>query len=376
MHVSREVLQSRRDDGNLPIRRDVGLDRLRTAAILAVLFGHGGYFLFALLPHFDSFALAAWLGTDAFFALSGFLVMRQLLDAPPRNASDAGHYVRWRGWRVLGLFWFALLLHVVLAWAGARALPEHVWDYPLLLQNLAWPHPAFFGEAWSLPIFMLFSMLAPWIVLATRRAESSLRMLMLVLLGSLVAAVVARWLWMWQFEPVWDEGVRKLVVTRLDACLYGALAAAVWAASEPKEFIRKWAMGLGVILLVASAVAFLDLDRNVDDFARVGLFVASGAGFALLCLGLLSPAPNRRSHAANWLVRHGYALYLLNMPMLFVMALLGLGQTPDPMQALLRFGLWLLLCGAAAAAVHALIEAPLLAWRARRLSAATSATSR
>lgn len=338
--------------------RDPGLDGLRAAAVLLVLFGHGGYFLYAALPSYPLFALPAWIGTDIFFVLGGFLVARSVLARAADTLRAALSYTAWRLWRILPLFWIFIGVHFVLVASAGRALPESLGAYPLLLQNLAWPHPAFFSEAWNLPLFVLFSLVMPGFALGVAARRDSHQWIGGALALLLVLGIALRAVWVFEQQPEWDEGVRKIVVARFDACLYGALLAV--ALPHRRWKLSRW--GCGVVAMLALAVAcalYLLLPINDSELSRIGAFVASGIGAAALvaaCRGESRPAPRVVAALSRW----AYAIYLVNMPLLLALTLLGLGNKPDALQAVLLFVLWLIATLLLGAAVHRWIERPLL----------------
>jgi peptidoglycan/LPS O-acetylase OafA/YrhL len=349
--------------------RDAGLDTLRAFAALLVLFAHGGYFLFSAWPHYDGYALAGWLGTDLFFALSGFLVMRQLWLMPQRDTAAALRYVGWRAWRILPLFWLALGVHLLLADIAGRDTPAHPVEYVALLQNLVWTHPRFFGEAWNLPVLFLFTLAAPGLMLGAswlgpRRVAVIVGCLLVLLLG-----IALRAIWIVEHDPVWDEGVRKLVVTRIDACFYGALAALAWPSCTPTHRSRRIAAVVAGLTLLAAGAWFLLLARDESTWARIVLFVLSGIGTAALCVTLCDRRAVVGAAFVAPLSRWSYPLYLVNMPLLFAFDLIGWGQSTDAATGMMRFGLWLVACIVVAALLHRAVEAPWLALRRRAFNA-------
>ena len=360
--------------------RDSGLDALRAFAALLVLFAHGGYFLFAAFPHFDVYALTGWIGTDLFFALSGFLVTRQLLRTPARDHRAALRFVAWRAWRILPMYWIFLGVNVLLArWAGSE-LPADLPSYVALAQNLASPHPAFYAEAWNLPLLLLFSLAAPGLVLAAGSTRDRTRTVALMFSLLLLLGVSLRAVWVLEGDVSWDEGVRKIVVARLDACIYGALAACWWTSRTQATRSSAAIPLLVATALVLAFTGYCAMPRDVSHLAQIGLFVASGVAGAAACL-----VAARRPDGAyvsgpvvDALARWSYPLYLVNMPVLWAMMLVGQGQSPAASTGVLRFLVWLTLSLLFAALVHRYLERPLLAWRARVLSVspATSATSR
>jgi peptidoglycan/LPS O-acetylase OafA/YrhL len=356
--------------------RLAGLDGLRVFAAFCVLFAHGGYFLFAAWPHFDAYVFAGWLGTEVFFALAGFLLIAQLLAQPPRSARGIREWWTWRAWRILPLFWLALALHVVLAQFAQNAPGIEAAGFVVLAQNLAWTHPAFFGEAWNLPLLMGFSLVLPWMAYVAARSHRMASRLALLLAVALLLGLVVRGLWVDALNLSWDEGVRKVVLARLDSCIYGALAACL-VSMWPGLSTQRRVLGVlaGGVLLLALAGFFL-LARDTSVVARIALFTLSGIGFALACLAWSTTTGAPPSSATRWLAQRSYALYLCNMPVLLGMMQLGFVQTPQAGRGLLLFVVWLFLSCGVAEAVHRWLERPLLASRARSVSAAASATSR
>jgi peptidoglycan/LPS O-acetylase OafA/YrhL len=340
------------------MRRDPGLDGLRALAALAVLFAHGGYFLFAALPHYDLYALTSWLGTEVFFALGGFLVAASLLERRVERFGAALQYTAWRLWRLLPMYWLFIGVHGLLTLAAGRALPDALAAYASGAQNLAWPHPQFFAEAWNLPIFLLLSLVLPGLVLGAMAQRRPLRWIGAGLTLLLVLAISLRAVWVIELQPSWDEGVRKIVIARLDACLYGALAAVVLAGGIQVRRIHAATFAFGALAL--ALVLFLALPRDSSLNARICAFLAAGLGCAGLVLalrGLTFPAQRALDALSHW----SYALYLVNMPMLFALTLVGIGPGTNAPEALLHFVLWLVLTVLVAAGVHRWIERPLLA---------------
>lgn len=366
-----------------------GLDVLRILGAVLVLFAHGGYFLFAAWPEYAAYQYAGWIGTEIFFALTGFLVMREVLALPRGDLRGTLRYTAWRAWRIVPLFWVALLAHLLLARLDQRALPADAWQFPLLVQNLAWPHPGFFGEAWNLPLILLASVFLPGLLLGAASFAKP-RTVILVMLALLVAIALAlRAQWIPEAGAGWDEDVRKVVIARLDACAYGALAALLGARfgsrrGEIGTGIRDDAVGssvrlagalVAVFALCAATALFFLLPRDASFASKWLAFAASGVAAAAACLAL--SAPWREQPMLARLARWAYPLYLVNMPLLLGFALIGFGQTLSPSSSVMRFGAWVLASVALAALLHYLAERPLLEWGRRAIKpAGVGASSR
>lgn len=354
--------------------RQFGLDALRAIAVLLVVYAHGSVLA---MPHFvpdRGIVYLAHLGVELFFVLSGFLVGGLLIDAVSRAQPGDTRWIGpfWlRRWlRTLPSYYLILAANFALAFALGTGWPA---DWPLYLvfaQNLAWAHPAFFGEAWSLAIEEWFYLLAPLLAFAAlpfvRTARAATGALLAVLLAGLLVRVVV----VAGSDPAWDDGVRKVVLLRLDAIAYGVLMVHLCRHSA---WVRTQATQLALAGLVVSAIAaWLYFRAVVDDdlLARTLMFSLCSLGCALLLPWAAQwQAPAwPKSFRALWtrVALWSYAIYLVHMLVLRPMLawLPARPSLPDvAIHAVIYLGLTLLL----AAALYHGFERPVLRWRDRRV---------
>jgi peptidoglycan/LPS O-acetylase OafA/YrhL len=242
--------------------RVFGLDLLRTYAIFCVVHGHGH----ALLWPFVSsavFRLPTVDGVSVFFVLSGFLIGRILLRT--WNASGLGlngmidFWVR-RWFRTLPTYALVLSL-ILLIWViDRRPLPEGWPKYLVFAQNLNWPHPDFFPEAWSLAVEEWFYLLMPLgLVLAGAIGLSRRSSALVVILGVIVAVTLFRIQRAHGLEPLdvhaWDVLLKKQVVTRFDSLMYGVLGAYL-SFHRPHQWRRHRlsCLAIGIALLLTEKI--------------------------------------------------------------------------------------------------------------------------
>jgi peptidoglycan/LPS O-acetylase OafA/YrhL len=161
----------------------------------------------------------------------GGIALREI--SAPRPRLILRFWLR-RWWRTLPPYWAALAL--VFLFAPGLHLPrEPWWRYAGFLQNLAWPHPPFFGEAWSLAVEEWFYLLLPaflWVG-APRNLGRRLAVTLAGFCLLRLAVTLAQ-------DPAWDEGVRKIVLLRLDAILWGVAVA--WMARTQGPRLRACAL--------------------------------------------------------------------------------------------------------------------------------------
>jgi len=364
--------------------RIFGLDLLRAAAILSVLFAH----LFAVLyPHVPWLGLlghGGFFGVELFFVLSGFLIGQILIREGAelgRGAALPSFYLR-RWFRTLPLFWLLVVLNVLLdRWQqGSRLAASDVLGHALFVRNFAAPGLMFLPESWSLAVEEWFYLLFPaalWLALrVSRRADLAF----LVTAATFYAfSTVARLVVAPQPAMTW-EWLRTVVIYRFDALMIGMVAA--WVAARFPGGWRRWAVACavgGLVLVVAMYATLWRIEGNwvangADSFfARTWRFNLISLGFALL----LPAAAEWRLARETWLSRPvrrialwSYAIYLVQYPVeRFVMPRCFSGWQASAWQA---WSLFFTLIGAAIAVsafLHHVYEAPCTRLRERAVPA-------
>jgi len=170
-------------------------------------------------------------GVELFFALSGFLIGRIVFRSATADDRPLLVRLKWfwaRRWmRTIPLYLLVLSLNIALT---AR-ISHYAWDWRYLVftQNLLTPHPGFFAAAWSLSVEEWFYLLFPlWILLvssAFRKGDKRAHLAYATLAFALLFALV-RILHIHASPSLnLDSDIRKVVLYRLDAIAYGALAA-------------------------------------------------------------------------------------------------------------------------------------------------------
>src|SRR5262249_53898603 len=150
-----------------PLGHRPALDGIRGVAVIAVLAGHSGWLS------------GGFLGVDAFFALSGFLITRLLTDEDDATGSIALSLFYARRWPrllpallVLVVVCTTILLTTVPTEFGPLALQE-ASAVVFYIANWAWVFGlplGIYGHTWSLGIEEQFYLLWPLGLLALLRA--------------------------------------------------------------------------------------------------------------------------------------------------------------------------------------------------------------
>ncbi len=382
------------------------LDGLRAAAVLLVVTAHAG--LNRVVP--------GGLGVTVFFAISGFLITRQLLARHRREPRMrlGGFYAR----RVLRLV-PALLAYVVLAggvfmlaggrigWTGWAAALGQAGNYYQLVSGyhsnlVGVRHP--FNILWSLSVEDHFYLIWPAVLLlCLRRGRSAGIAAALAVCLATCAAVLVWRLWLlhvclgpdavpgWSYRAGSHAGWACLRIednpefrynrlylatdTRLDSIAWGAgaaLALALWPELAAQGRERFWRRGLAWLAL-ATLAASLALTGPVGrEAVRTTL---QGMALAVLVPAVALGGAGR---AASWILesrpallvgRASYSLYLWHWGG-FALAD-GLAARGSLRWVVLALGL----AGALTAASYCTIERPMLRLRRRAGSHAPDASA-
>ena len=362
-------------DRSNPSGRVYGFDLLRAAAITLVLLCHVMLLMrYYFKPLTGWSVMAGYFGVELFFVLSGFLI-GGILIRDFSAATDGQTLLRFwsRRWlRTLPLFFLFLAINVAINLSlGAPAVAW--WRHVLFIQNFTSAPAPFFGEAWSLAVEEWFYLLAPALVFAAAKMGLSVKKAVLsVAIGGIFCATAWRMHVVATGNPDWLKGVRSVVTLRLDACMFGVLAA--WWKHYAHTSWNAWSRGKlvgGILCLLGAATMFRLLPLDASFAGRTHLFTLTSLG-TMLCLPALAAMRAPRGKFAMGVTltsKWSYAMYLVNFPIFMWLAReSGLGLF-EPSTAAIAAATAVLLTVVAAAALHYFYETPILRWRDRRVGA-------
>ena len=315
------------------------IEILRAFAVILVVVEHMHFNLFAWnSPALASFysVFGGWTGVDLFFAISGFVIARDLV---PRLQAAGGRQdyfavtlVFWvrRGWRLLPSAWMWLLLILLAsvylnrsgAWGSVANNVDMVVTAALQIANF---HVAqVFGEQfagaafvyWSLSLEEQFYLLLPLLVFVSRQW-----------LPYVLALLVVPQLFL-------QRETALLALVRTDALFLGVLIA-LWqrqpsyALFQPR-FLANPAAALAAVLLLVGALACVGSRGLVIIEYHYGL-VTCLAGLLVLIAsydGDYFARPRWLRALLLWVGTRSYALYLIHMPSYFLTRELWLRLAP------------------------------------------------
>lgn len=206
------------------MQRNLGLDIVRSIAIILVMVAHLSPFftqnpiIFNLLYHSGLY------GVELFFILSGFLIGQIAISKFTPNFSFKRlktFYFR-RLLRILPLYYSILILFLLISYFAFKLKSIHLLHF-IFLQNLIESEVSFFAVSWTLSIQFWFYIFIPILLLFFVRKKYSLGKLLRSLLISIFIIIFLRALYILLYNPTFDFGVRKNIFFRFDSLLIGVL---------------------------------------------------------------------------------------------------------------------------------------------------------
>jgi peptidoglycan/LPS O-acetylase OafA/YrhL len=287
--------------------RILGLDILRSLAILMVVFAHASTLFNPLIyiPFLGIFVgkflaisgVLSFLAIELFFVLSGFLISKILLDILSKEKLSFDILFRkfWiRRWlRTLPNYYWILFLNILIF---CVIIKKYTFDrrYLFFLQNIYTPHPSFFREAWSLAVEEWYYLISPLVLitfinLLKHNVKSAF---LFSSIAILVAIVVLKLIFVQNTTTDFDEDIRKIVIFRFDSLCIGAITS--WLYHYYKAYFFKYKNVLFIIscilLLFFINIFYLIFENNyelyrnnmyIKNFINYGFSPISAVLFAM-----------------------------------------------------------------------------------------------
>jgi peptidoglycan/LPS O-acetylase OafA/YrhL len=300
--------------------RNQWLDLWRSVAVTLVVLCHGLELLRnpAVARAQGIFGLV---GVEIFFCLSGFLIGTIFIGVTNGYKGSPATLLNFmvRRWmRTLPNYYFYLALNFWFFWIGWTTIKSvDLTPYLFFVQNLMWPHPSFFPEAWSLGVEEVFYLLLPttffivWMV--TRKPMTAL---IATLLTLLTVSMVLRYPIIEANLPA-DIYVRKISLYRLDSLMWGvALAVLHWhMKGKMKGMLYFLSVGMLCFLYFPVAGFTTGVSWMPSFMFRYLFFPFVSIGICgVLSLGMDVRLPRGVVAVTSRLSKWSYSMYLANMP--------------------------------------------------------------
>ena len=327
-----------------------GIDCLRAGAVFLVLWSHAAPLM---PPDWREAISAPWFrpgfwGVTIFFAISGFLVIGQLIDLVCGWRAESLKVFVLRRWlRTVPTYWLLLLLLLGVGWlswpgwstwlANGLFLQGSITGQPTLLP-VAW---SLVIEEWSYLAFAAFTLVLVGVrslIPMDARRTMGVVLLALLLLPGLAGALRSSGV----AEGIAVRELKQGLLMQVDALAYGGLLAWFYRrATQRFDAIAQRGMGLFVLLLGVLSVFSLsgaDLFRNVSApvpslsqaWLTWGFYPIAGCLASALLLSAwqfrYASLPRGWEQPVRILSRCSYSVYLIHIP--FAGLLVGMPLPP------------------------------------------------
>ena len=304
------------------LRHVNSLDGFRGLAFLLVFFRH-----YTLTSHMTSnlarksmaVGQGGWVGVDLFFALSGFLITRILINSVGQKDYYRNFYAR-RSLRIFPLYYGVfLVLFLATPWLYLQWHRGHL-AFLFYLGNFAIAlHSSLAGVApdvtllhlWSLSVEEQFYLIWPFVIAFVLRRRSLLFLCAGLSLCSLMIRVVL--LLVLPHNSAFEWSYLSLP-THVDGLLYGAIAA-ILLQSRSVEACQTGARRLSIVAGLLLGVIYI---TSGFDFHSVAMDTIGYSALALLSASVIVQALSPGSWAAwlgnlgflRWMGKYSYGLYV------------------------------------------------------------------
>jgi peptidoglycan/LPS O-acetylase OafA/YrhL len=198
----------------------------------------------------------------------------------------------------------------------------------LFLQNFEAEKLLFFPVSWSLSIEEWFYLLCPIVfLLISKLSNSNKKVLIFSNLFILLFINILRIVYVINYDPSWDQGVRKQIPIRLDSLLIGVLLASVkfyWVKFYTKVARGKIYLIASLIILYYFGMQFVydGITQNTINnsfYSRTLLFFVVSLSCAVIIAYFEQSKVNRTSSSVfrkviTFLSKISYSIYLVHFP--------------------------------------------------------------
>lgn len=216
--------------------RNIGLDIARVVCLIGVIFSHTNNYAGSYTNIYKLIFPFGFIIQELIFGLSGFLVGHQITRFLTTGNSFKGliTFYKKRWLRTIPFYYIFLVINYILFVTIYRHSNMMLFEntsfslieYFTFTQNLHSSHPYFYPEIWPIVVeewsFLLLPIPIFLLVVNFKKAVNAKHIIIILTLG-IIIITASRVYYVLYSNPELDWGLRKIVIYRLDALLYGFL---------------------------------------------------------------------------------------------------------------------------------------------------------
>jgi len=294
-------------------KRNIGLDVMRSLAIIIVLFGHLiNIFiehLYTVIPYtnlslkrFFFYFVTGFDGVDLFFVLSGFLIGNSILSTYKSEKLSLKYLItsfwikRWL--RTLPNYFVVLILLILInKWffmTNDSDINNNYIGYFVFYQNILSGELHFFPESWSLSVEEWFYITFPLVLTLINYLSNNFSVRKWLLLITIITFIIGGLFFRINYNlssnfnsigiTCWNRDIRTSVLMRIDAIIYGVLFAFlnIYYSDYLKNLRYVFAFFGSMILAYSFDRFFLNTNKlDAVIFSHSLYFSFVGIGFAM-----------------------------------------------------------------------------------------------
>lgn len=262
---------------NAQSERIFGLDVMRAMAIIMVLSSH----ILWIYPQNSSmisqfFQLFGFLGVEAFFVLSGFLIggiFYKLYLKDDFSFKSTVYFLKRRWFRTLPNYYLFLILNVLVTFIIGYAIDD-VWKYLFFLQNFCTTMLPFYTESWSLSVEEFTYLLLPISILIGSfifKNKNKKQTYISIVISLIILLILNKFIYNQTTSnstlTQWNVSLKAVVIYRMDSILIGVVFS--WIALNYQQFWQKQKISLalvGAILLLMMYVGVGFFQLTIENY--------------------------------------------------------------------------------------------------------------
>ncbi len=205
---------------------------MRGAAFIMIFGGHALHLFTVMFPAIAILSHVLRNGIEVYFSLSGFLIgniIFRLFNETEHSSSNLLHFYKRRWIRTLPLYYLGIIINLIAGVFITGNYHDFSWKFLFFLQSFSETGFWFYPVSYSLCIEEWFYLLFPLLLIPSCYLfKNKVKAVIILSLMYILAATCIRYHIFKNGDPHWDADMRKTLLCRIDASIYGIMMAALF----------------------------------------------------------------------------------------------------------------------------------------------------